>query len=271
MNDCFINRRAFLATSSFALGALVTASTRPVLAEPTAQAAVEAAKIPTVDTRMKFNLNGSKRPFRGNTVICHLQPQGAVRDAVDAIREDLAQASFAAKVALLPTVSYHMTVYPGANDQGRELTGWPSFVPAKATIDECNRAIAERMQRFHLGCELPLRMKVDAAKTVTNLRATTLRMISASAGEEAKIRGIRDRLVDAFGFQDKSHDAYGFHITLAYQLAPFTGKEQLEHQAVLERHVPRIEAAGPVFEFGNPEFCTFPDMFRFDIQILLAS
>ncbi|MEI9979885.1 MAG: hypothetical protein WDN23_12990 [Edaphobacter sp.] len=85
------------------------------------------------------------------------------------------------------------------------------------------------------------------------------------------MRGIRDRLVDVFGFRDKSHDSYGFHITLAYQLTPFTAKEQQEHQSILEKHVPRIEVAGPVFEFGNPEFCTFPDMFRFDIQVLLAS
>jgi hypothetical protein len=264
-----VNRRSFLSNSSLAIGTFLVPDLS--IAQADKVELQEKATIPTVDTSMKYNPDGSIRPFKGNTVICHLQPQGKVRDAVDAIRKDLAQASFAAKVALTPPVSYHMTVYPGANDQGRELTGWPTDLSPDASIEECNRVVAERARHFHLGCDLPLRMKVDAAKTVANPRATTLRMISSSPSEEAKIRSIRDRLVDVFGFRDKSHDTYGFHITLAYQLKPFTPGEQEEHKRIMAKHVSLIEAAGPLFEFGNPEFCSFSDMNQFDIQVLLST
>ena len=264
------NRRDFLLKSSLVVGALAIRNNVESQGK-TLVAASASQKIPTLDTQMKFNLDGTKRPFRGNTVICHLQAQGSIRDAVEAIHADLAKTSFVSKISLLPPASFHMTVFPGANDQGREITGWPSYVPKSATIDECDRAIAERMRHFHLGCELPVRMKVDAVKTVSNPRATTLRMTGANAFEEAKIRKVRDRLVDVFGFRDRNHDQYGFHITLAYQLAPFTPKEQEEHQAIRKKHVPLIEAAAPWFEFGNPEFCTFPDMYQYDVQVLLAT
>lgn len=230
-----------------------------------------APRIPTADTRLKFNPDGTRRPFRGNTVICHMQPQGATRDAVERLAADLRRSTVLPKIALLPTASYHMTVYPGANDQGRDVTGWPSDLPADASMDQCNRTLIERMRRFHLQCGLPLRMKVDVEKTIGNPRASTLRMVGADADEEEKIRTVRDRLVEVFGFRDAKHDEYGFHITLAYQLKSFTQAEQREYRALLERNVPLIAASAPVFEFGNPEFCTFPDMFRYDVQVLLAN
>ena len=44
-----------------------------------------------------------------------------------------------------------------------------------------------------------------------------------------------------------------------------------EYRAIFERNVPLIAASSPAFEVGNPEFCPFPDMFRYDIQVLLAN
>lgn len=263
-------RRSFLSYSAIALAAGAASPALALAQEPQLNLPV-APNIPTADTQLKFNFDGTRRPFRGNTVICHLQPQGATRDAIDRIAVDLRRSTLMPKIALLPTVSYHMTVYPGVNDQGRDVTGWPSDLPGDASIDECNRTLIERMRQFHLQCDLPLHMKVDVPKTIANPRASSLRMTGADAAEEKKIRTIRDRLIDVFRFRDTKHDEYGFHITLAYQLKPFTQAEQREYHAIFERNVPLIAASAPAFEFGNPEFCTFPDMFRYDIQVLLAT
>ena len=262
MNQASIHTRRSLLSATVA--ALSFAQAPPKVTEATSE-------IPTSDTLLKFNADGTVRPFAGNTVICHLQQQGRTRDAVERIHEALRRCSFVHKLGILPPDSYHMTVYPGANDQGRELTGWPSDLPKDASIEECNRAIADRMRQFHLECRLPLRMKVDQAKTIANRRASTLRMVGADAGEEQKIRKLRDRLVDVFRFRDNKHDEYGFHVTLAYQLSVFTPNEQAEYRAILEKNVPIIAASAPAFEFGNPEFCTFPNMYRFDIQVLLST
>jgi hypothetical protein len=266
-----LTRRSFLSTSAMALSTLALSESGAAFAQLTEKQAEIAANIPTADTKLKFNPDGTRRPFKGNTVICHMQPQGSTRDTVEQIATDLRRSSFIHKIALLPPKSYHMTVYPGANDQGRDITGWPSDVPKEASIEECSRIIGERMRAFHLECQLPIRMKVDGTKTIENPRATTLRMTGLDADEEKKIRRIRDRLVEVFGFRDKQHDQYGFHITLAYQLQRFTSAEQTEYRAVLAKNVPRIIASAPCFEFANPEYCTFPDMFRIDVQNLLAT
>jgi hypothetical protein len=59
-----------------------------------------APKIPSRDTLLKFNPDGSKRPFAGNTVICHLPIQGAVRDALIALHEDLKQSPYRSRLGL---------------------------------------------------------------------------------------------------------------------------------------------------------------------------
>lgn len=264
-------RRSFLSVSAPVLGTFAASLPSRSFAQTPANVTETDSDIPTSDTRLKFSADGTRRPFAGNTVICHLQQQGRTRDAVERLHEDLRHCSFVRKLAILPPDSYHMTVYPGANDQGREITGWPSDLSKDAPIGECNRVVGERMRQFHLECQLPLRMKIDQTKTIANRRASTLRMIGADAEEEKKIRKLRDRLIDVFRFRDARHDEYGFHITLAYQLQSFTAEEQAEYRAILERNVPGIAASAPTFEFGNPEFCTFPDMYRFDIQVLLST
>lgn len=45
----------------------------------------------------------------------------------------------------------------------------------------------------------------------------------------------------------------------------------IQAERLFREHVPLIAASAPAFEFGNPEFCTFPDMFRYDIQVLLST
>lgn len=268
--DNLQTRRLFLSNSALALGAVGVSSVPLAIGQGTHQSEKD-PNIPTLDTRLKFNPDGSRRPFAGNTVICHLQQQGAARRAVESLAADLRHSSLTPKIAMLPPESYHMTVYPGANDQRRDITGWPSDIPQNASIEECDRIITMHMEQLHLQCQLPLRMKVDVMKTIANPRASTLRMMGADALEEKKIRTIRDRLVEVFHFRDRHHAEYGFHITLAYQLSPFTPTEQTEYHSLLAKHVPLITAAAPVFEFGNPEFCTFPDMFLFNTILLLAT
>ena len=229
-----------------------------------------AAKIPFRDTVLKFNPDGTRRPFAGNTVICHLPVQSAMRDAMVALHDDLTHASYYPKLGLTSIDSYHMTIFPGANDQGRSVSGWPSYVPADAPIEVCNRMVGERMAKTHLNCELPLRVRVDESNTLVYPTACTLRMIPADDAENTKLRSIRDKLAEVYGFRLKDHDQYGFHITMSYQIAPFTNQEQATYRDLLKTHIRRIIDAAPVLELGNPEYCIFPDMFHFEPQRLIT-
>jgi hypothetical protein len=254
-----------------AIGAFSMAGAEVNLAQVPSTEGEPPSAIPNRDTVLKFNSDGTCKSFHGNTVICHLQPQGTTRDAMEHLHDDLAQRDFARKIAITPSYSYHMTIFPGANDQDRKRYGWPSDVSIDAPMEECNRIVGERMRAFRLNCELPIRVKIDETRTIANKRASTLRMIGADESEEKKLRVLRDRLVDVFRFRDLNHDKFAFHVTLGYQLQAFTPSEQNEYTELLRKHIPLINAANSVIEFGNPEYCTFPDMYRFDVQRLLST
>ena len=251
---------AFSAAAGLPSALLAQASTP----EKSAQA------LPNRDTQLKFNPDGTRRPFAGNTVICHLPVQSAMRDAMVAFHDELVVAPFHHKLGPTSTDSYHMTIFPGANDLSRKATGWPSYVPFDATIDECNRLVGERMAKAHLACELPLRVRIDQAHTLSYTTACSMRMVPVDAAENAKLRAVRDTLAEVYGFRLKDHDEYEFHITMSYQVAPFSPQEQAAYREMLNTHLKRIVEASPIVELGVPEYCTFPDMFRFNLQKLLA-
>jgi hypothetical protein len=194
-----------------------------------------------------------------------------MRDAIVALHDALAKSACRQKISLLPPDSLHMTVFSGANDQDRTRTLWPSDLTLTATIEECNRVVGERMKSFHLDCEIPLRMRLDEVHTLGYENACSLRMVPVDEAERMKLRTLRDRLADVYLFRATDHDRYEFHITVAYQMAPFSREEDAAYTSLLELHVPRIAAAEPVLELGPPEFCTFKDMYRFDPQKILRS
>jgi hypothetical protein len=224
------------------------------------------------DALLKFKPDGSRRPFAGNTIICHLPQQCRVRDLTAALGDALRTSPFAHKLGLLPSDSYHVSIFTGANDQDRAVYGWPADIPIDVPMRECNRIIGERIANFRMRGELPIRVRVDREKTLAPQRASSVRISPADDGESAKLRDLRDRLAsEVFRFRTKDHDTYGFHISLAYQMSKLTLEEERQHQAILERHVPSIIAAAPVIELGLPEFCTFEDMYRFEIRSLLQT
>ena len=224
------------------------------------------------DTSLKFTPEGVRRPFAGNTLICHLPQQSKVRDKIAALGDALHSSSFAHKLGLLPSDSYHMTVFPGANDQNRAEYGWPADIPIDAPMSECDRVVGERIAQFRMQERLPIRVKVDLEKTLGPQRVSSLRISPADDRENAKLRNLRDRMAEeVFRFRTPDHATYGFHVSLAYQMKLLSREEAGEHQAILKHHVPEIIAAAPVIELGIPEFCTFDDMFRFEICALLQT
>ena len=200
-------------------------------------------------------------------MICHLPVQCDLRDAMVPLHDELAQTPFRHKLGLTSTDSYHMTVFPGANDQDRSLYGWPPYVPFDSTMEQCNQTVRERMETARLRCKLPLRMRVDVSETLNYFTACTLRMTPADREEDVKLR---DQLADVYGFRAKDHDQYTFHITMSYQTARFTEQEQMTYRRMLRAHLKQIMAAAQILELGEPEYCVFPDMFRFEPKVLLA-
>ena len=224
------------------------------------------------DTLLKFNPDGSPRQFKGNTVICHLPQQTRFRDAVVALGDALRSSSFATKLAILPGDSYHVTLLGGPNDQDRRRYGWPSDIPIGTPIAECNRIVSERIARFRTHTELPLRFRLDTEKTLAPQRPCGLQVVPADADEKLKIRTLRDRMADeVFRYRAADHETFGFHISMAYQMRGLTAGERQHYQDLLAQNLTTIVAAAPIIELGVPEFSTFVDMYRFEVQTLLRT
>jgi hypothetical protein len=224
------------------------------------------------DTLLKFNPDGSVRPFAGNTVICHLPQQSRFHDAVASVGDALRSSSFAPKIAVLPSDSYHVTILGGPNDQDRSRYGWPSDIPINGPISECNHIIGERIARFRMHAELPLRFCLDQEKTLAPQRASGLQLMPADTNEKLKLRTLRDRMAaEVFRYRAPDHDTFGFHISLAYQTGRFTDEERREYRDLLRQHLLTIGAATSIIELGVPEFSTFANMYRFEVQTLLRT
>jgi hypothetical protein len=222
------------------------------------------------DVGRKFFANGRVRPFAGNTIICHIPQQGEGFTAFDSlvdIYRDLPTRSFSRKVAVLPTSSYHMTIFSGADDQSREGAGWPSDIPRSTSIEECNAIFAQRLEAFRTECQTPIRMTLDEAATQPEL--ITLRLKPINDAENLKLRRFRDRLADFLKIRTPSHDSYRFHITIGYQLDWLTAAELAEFVEAVREWKSNIMKRAGEFTLGTPEYCEFKDMYSFERKLML--
>lgn len=221
----------------------------------------------------KFHPDGRVRPFGGNTIIAHLpQQEGGFRtfDSFLDIYREIPGCGFHSKLSLLPTSSYHMTVFSGPTDQDRERSPWPADLPKSAAIEACNHLMAERLKEFRLDCEMPLRMRIDTGYPSHKVSPVTIHLQPFDDTEARKLRRLRDRLAQALNIHTADHDDYRFHVTIAYQIAWFTPEEQEAFQRALERWRARLAEAHPAILFGPPEFCIFRDMFAFETRFRLS-
>lgn len=274
------SRRSFVATASaLLLGSIVRGG---MAEQPQKQATLGSEKHrndkpdgglgpnPTVDATLKFESDGRAKPFAGNTVIAHIPAQGAFRDGAQRLHDALAGATFAHKLAILPTDSYHMTIFNGSNDLGRTNSTWPGGVPSNASIDECNRVMLERMKQTRLKAQFPIQVSIDMRETLEYGRACTLRMIGATEMAARNLQSIRQQLAAAYKVPAPATDDYEFHISLAYTMHDFSNQERAQYKTILQKHLPKLVATVPVLELGLAEYCTFPNMYRFDIRHLVG-
>ncbi|GLQ91619.1 DUF1868 domain-containing protein [Dyella acidisoli] len=217
---------------------------------------------PLTHLNQKFDAHGNVLRFPGNTLICHLPLFTPLSNALTAVRDRIKAAPHADCLAMLPPESYHMTVFEGVNDQNRTRERWPEELPLNVTLAECTRHMANKLQTFDLGIDLPLRMKL--AEPAEQLMIGAMSLVPADAEEAHKLRDLRDRLATHLGFRTPWHDSYTFHMTHSYLIQSMS-LEAIKQALALqsELYAEWVAPAGTI-TLGAPEFCTFIDMQAFD-------
>lgn len=220
----------------------------------------------TSEVGRKFYPDGRVHPFRGNTIICHLDQQGpnsSLFEALLDIYRQLPALRFANKITALPPSSYHMTIFGGANHPERKPGLWPTSIPLNTPIEECTRILGDRLKQANLGPVSPIRMRVDLSDPVDRETPFTIRLLPIDETENQRLRSLRNKLSEIFEIRSPSHDDYRFHVTLAYLIRTLDPAELIEFRNVYRQQHAELAKSCPVIELGQPEYCSLEDMFHF--------
>lgn len=216
----------------------------------------------------KFHADGSPAPFAGNTIICHLDRGSDAFRRMAAVQDAFGAASFAAKLALLPPSSIHMTVFEGVCDTVRNRPGhWPDDLPNDAPCADVTRHFADKLAAMPAPSGFRLR---PVGLTTFWPNGCAVQLAPLDGDENRKIRDYRDALSDILRLRHADHDGYPFHSTLFYLIDWLNPAEQAEYIALSWHWSEYLNAGETLFELGAPEFCRFDDLGHFERLALLG-
>ena len=203
----------------------------------------------------RFNAMGQFLPEHGNTVVAQVTAGSATEAALIDLRHALMALPYADHFAFTPIASYHMTVFEGVIETRREKGYWPEDLPLDAPIDAMTDAMSAKLASFTPPPAFQMRL---AEVTPLGLHLT-----GASAEDEANARHWRDALAQALGFRTPTHDTYGFHTTMAYQIHWPPSEALGLYEQSLAKLGAEFAARVPVLDLDPPAFCRFVDMNSF--------
>lgn len=206
----------------------------------------------------KFHADGTAASYPGNTVIADVRPGNPAYDVMAACLQLLREAKLDELFIPLPKDSYHMTVIRGVNDLVRESAFWPDVLALDCSMEEADAYMAHAVASV----ENPgaIRMRFDRAR-ITDEDFRIL-LVPADAAQECVLRAYRDAVAEAVGLRLPGHDAYTFHMTLAYtwRLPDAAQKKTLEK---LTAAMDTLLAAHGEVLVDSSHFAYYEDMLSF--------
>jgi hypothetical protein len=220
----------------------------------------------------KFDLDGNAQQFPGNTFVCHLASSAHLYptlepliSSLNALHEKLSKSHLSHLYQVLPPSSWHVTVFEGVLDKRRQPGYWPADLSMEAPVEECNALFEKKLASFDLQAQLPYRFQITKVGALDN--GISLRLEPHTAANAA-LRNLRDQLSDLLQIRARSHDNYGFHITLAYALTYLDDEQHNELMALLVDHLRDMPKE---VELDRPAFCSFETMLEFKPILFLEN
>jgi hypothetical protein len=154
-----------------------------------------------------------------------------------------------------------MTVLDGVREEECEPEMWPVGMKKKTAGGIYKRLCPEietTVPGIGEGLAPPYHMRIRSFDPA--VVGIGLEIEGATAGEEKRMRRLRDRIADTLGFKAPNHERYRFHMSMAYLLRHIDGVEREELNKVFAQHLPAVQQE---FELGAVEFCTLENMYAF--------
>ncbi len=206
----------------------------------------------------KFYADGTVRPFPGNTLLCMLDPAAPVFARVAWVAEQFAAHPFARHFALLPPSSFHMTVMDLLCDEVRDPAHWSRLLGTEVSLAESDAFLMQAV--ITVPAPPTFQMEYTSLSTEGGVR---LNVAPANDATHRAIRGYRDAVAEVTGIHLPTHEAYGFHISVAYRLMEPEAGEDAAIAAWVSAVDPVLRETFGRFDTGQPHLAFFDDMARF--------
>lgn len=201
---------------------------------------------------VRLDRNRDFLPEAGNTVVRHVVPGSETQAALVELRKRLRDLPWGHRFAFTDVESLHMTVFNGAIETCREPGHWPQDLALDLPIDAVTDYLAARLDGFRGPGPFDMR--------IAEVTPYGLTLTGATDADEAMARAWRDALTEPFAYRAPGHDAYNFHVTLAYLIDWLPDDMVALYRQALADLTEEFRARIPVVELGPPAFCTFADM-----------
>lgn len=206
----------------------------------------------------KFNQDGSPRKYPGNTIISDVEPSNPAYPVIGRLRRILSSGELGKAFIFLPDDSYHVTIIRGVNDCVREPAYWPSALPLNTPMAAVDDYFEEHASKVTAPKQVHMKfdhVKIDAYDVRICLQPW-------DEAQDRELHAYRDQVADSIGLRLPGHDAYTYHITLAYVLWIPEGEQRHE----LEKRVAQMDAVlkeQSDFWLSEPKIRFYDDMLNF--------
>ena len=206
----------------------------------------------------KFHPDGTAAVYPGNTVVSDATPETKAYQVMSECLDMLQSVGVDKLFIPLPKDSYHMTVIRGVNDLVRDQAFWPPALPLDASMTEVDDYMSAAIKIVPNPGAMRMRFG-EARITEEDFRIS---MLPADAEQERVLRQYRNQVADAIGLRLPGHDAYTFHITLAYTWH-LPDQDQQTIICELKTKMDKLLSEQPVVELHPPHIAFYRDMLSF--------
>ena len=207
----------------------------------------------------KFFADGAVRRFPGCSVVAMVPASSPQAALLTRLQQEAMAARFGPKLVALPPSSFHMTVIDLLCYQVRGPEHWSSAVEVNCPDDQIDRFVAHRLGRVPLPSGLNMRFS-DLGPDHTTVH---LRLDPADAATADALGRYREQASRATGIRHPGHDAYRFHISLAYWRRALRDDERAEQSDLVDRWQTWLARDFGTLRLGPPHLALFEDMFAF--------
>lgn len=218
------------------------------------------------DVGRKFSSSGCPLPFAGNTFLGHLEQQGQGFETFDTILNVyrvLPESRFFRKMAVIPSSSYHITLFVGVNEYDRRSGPWPVGISRKESLERLSTSFLEKLKLRQPGMSAPFDFIVDSDAPLPGENDNLFIPLKPASQETYnRLQNLRDELSDITGIRRDDHSYYQYHITLGYLVATLDKVELMEYRAKNREWREMIAKAGKI-TIKKFYFCILQDMYSF--------